>query len=208
MSEQATQPMIAPAIAMPSLDLEALISFRRDCVRDRKFAPLGLLEKVMLEKSAVAVTTGNPLAQRKDMSASIQFMKQGPLLGLSPDGQDILVCTPMKPPPNLPDPSWVPKPIYYKQGTRAGFLKPQKPRMIKQLLEHRATCVLKGKDGTEWIVFQPVHQLLILRQDRTGMDIVQCGADRTGKHTALLYNPETLEAHFLFGMLRIDEFSI
>lgn len=219
---------VLPVTAIPpELNVYGLMDYRRGQVRRREYRPLGLLEKIMFEKSAVAdATDANPLAHARDLvssdalpalAVSLDWYKQGPLLGITPDGTDILICSRMIHPPDLPDPNWIPP--YPPTEFRAdGQPVPPKPPRIQQRMRDRASGILPPLmpskiyrfeypgDGDFWFVCQPVHQVLIILADRTGLAVIECEADATGRHAAFLFNPAREEGHLLFGAKRVEFF--
>lgn len=221
----ATPTEVLPAASMPpDVRLEPLMAYRRAQVRRREFRPLGIVEKVMLEASGVARVGGeNPLTRTKKMSASLDWYKQGPLLGVSADGLEYLICSPMQPPPDIPDPEWtVPYPPTRWEN---GLPVPEPPPMIHQCLEDRAAGVFLEKrnageslwgrargwwkpEEIPWFVFQPVHQVLLLLNDRTGLAVIECTADAAGRHTALIYSPRRQEGHLVFGWQSLEFYRV
>lgn len=208
--------------AMPAdPNVYALIDYRRGQVRRREYRPLGMLEKVMLEKSAVAdVGVANPLTHGGGPALSIDYYKTGPLVGITADEQDVLICARMPHPPDLPDPNW--RPAYPPTQFKDGIPVPETPPKIEQRLRDRASGVLPAepprsrvwlfgrKPDSEtsdfWFVFQPVHQVLLILADRTGLAMIECASDANGRHTALLYNPAREEGHLIFGTRRLEFF--
>ena len=75
--------------------------------------------------------------------------------------------------------------------------------MVPQHLEERASGKLVIKKET-WLVFQPVNQILFKAHEQAAWGLVNCRADRHGKSTAMLYNPESREAHFVFGQKEVQ----
>lgn len=213
---------VLPTATMPpDVLIEQVMSYRRGQVRRREFRPLGLVEKVMIEASGVARVGGdNPLTRTRKMPPSLDWMKTGPLLGITPDGMDYLICTPMHHPPDIPDPDWeVP---YPPKRWENGLPVPEPPPLLRQNLEDRAAGVfvekrrasegriwsrLRGWCRPEeifWFVFQPIHQVLLIMHDRSGMAVIECSADAAGRHTALVFSPKYQEGHLLFGRQRVE----
>ena len=122
------------------------------------------------------------------------YGKAGPLLGLTHDAREILVITPMVPLPPIPDPTW--KHSGKVQGN--GGLRHEKPPMVEQSMLDRATGVIESQEG-DWLVFQPLQQIMFKAHGAAAWGIIECHADPEGRHAALLYHPRTEEAHFCFG---------
>jgi hypothetical protein len=215
----------SPLVEIPfDLNVEQLLEYRRGQARRREYEPIGILEKVQLEASAVANTSpDNPLMYRKDLSASLDWMKTGPLVARTRDTLDFLIIGQMPHPPDLPDPSW--RPEFPPKRHIGGIPVPEDPPLIRQSLTDRCTgCFVERRrrgsgmlnrirtwwapDEASWFVFQPVTQILLLLADRTGMGVIACGADLHGRHTALLYNAKEQEGHILFGEKRLEFYRI
>ena len=187
-----------------------MLKRQRDRVRRREFEPLGLLELVQLEPSGIANTEFWKRMKSKRgsissvtdhrMTAGLDWYKTGPLVGLS--GQELLVCAPMPPPPRIPDPGWGgPKPIYDARG----IVVRQRVPSIAQDLRNFCSGEFHA-EGHRWLVFQPVHQILLIDHRRRGFLHVNTKADGHGRHTCLLYNQRLQEGHFLFGHLEVETY--
>ena len=214
--------VILPTWSMPpDVDIHALLEYRAGQARRREWKPLGILEKVMLEASGIYdVSDANPLSHNLHQSANFDYYKTGPLVGITADGQDLLIVTPMAHPPDLPDPSW--RPSYPPKEFINGIPVPEVPPRIPQRLRDRAAGILPAESNARgwkrllpwqrpaesesdfWFVCQPVHQVLLLLSDRTGLGMVECSADIRGRHTALLYNPHRQEGHLIFGAKTLE----
>lgn len=226
-AERPSSDLVIAGALPPDLNVYGLIDYRRGQVRRREYKPLGILEKIMLERSAVAdVSDDNPLVRAQgdfskeampSLAVSIDYYKQGPLVGITPDGADVLICSRMIHPPDLPDPNWVPAypPTEFREVNGQRMPVPPKPPRIQQRMRDRASGVLPDRaaelvhDNTSsnfWFVCQPVHQVLIILADRTGLAVIECEADATGRHAAFLYNPAREEGHLLFGAKRVEFF--
>lgn len=188
-----------------AFDIESLIEMQRASVRRREYTPLGTLEKIMFEASKEIPLGGNSLAKNPHQSCSLDWYGKGPLLAFSNQGE-LLIVGLLPKPPAIPQPGWLPPPDWAVGARKVGgqWPLPPKPPKVEQLLRDRASGILPGKNGDKWLVFQPVHQILLVLQDRSGWGDVKCHADPSGRHVALLYNPKTQEGHFLFGVLKVD----
>jgi hypothetical protein len=187
-------------------EIQQLIEFRRGQVRRKEFSPLGKLERIQFEKSSVAELRANPLTAKKQ-TVHLDWYNKGPMIALTPDHQDLLFCAPAEHPPALPDPTFVPKQLVDSHGS---LLPDWKKRMnrptIEQRLRDRASGILRLKE--EWLVFQPVHQiLLIVPGSGGGWVSIDCKHDDSGRHTTLIMreaHPNLFEAHILFGRHEIN----
>ncbi|MEE9235107.1 MAG: hypothetical protein V3U28_06700 [Candidatus Acidoferrales bacterium] len=195
------------SVTAVQFDIEGLIEIQQGMVRRREYRPLGLLEKVQFEKSAVAKLENNPLVKAKDRSASLDWYtegRHGTLVGISNDEQELLLIGPLRPPPAIPDPGWTP-PINWAHEAAMdaqGRPIPPVPPKVEQKLENFAYGKLVTK-GEEWLVLQPIHQILVVLREGGWGDIA-CQPDHSGRHTALLYNLRRMQGHFLFGFHQVD----
>ena len=199
-----------------------MIDHQRRQIRWREYTPLGRLERIDLGDGCLPNTApDNPLigrwtAREHPTAPALDWLNHGPMLALSKDQQDILVCSPMVHPPPLVDPDWkrkLPTPLKIVDGIPLL----DQPATIEQSLLHRCWVgpggrwVKKGKkwtpqgewylpgtDGEEWMLFQPISQILIFMIGG-GWGIVNCRADGAGRHTVLLYDRKREEGHIVFG---------
>ena len=211
--------MAAPLVMNPI----EMIEYQRGQIRRREYTPLGRLERIDLGEGCLPNTApDNPLvgrwtADHKPMAPALDWLNKGPMLALSKDDQDILVCTHAIHPPPLVDPEWKRKintPL--KMVNQIPVL--EQPAMLEQSLLHRCWVgpqgrwrrngnnkwapdgewFLPGTDGEQWMLFQPVSQLLLFLLNG-GWGIVNCSADEGGRHTVFLYDRKREEGHILFG---------
>lgn len=215
----------APGFPRPLVfDHLELIEVQRSQVRKKEYQPLGRLERIELGEDCLPnPAPDNPLvgrwtADHKPLSPSLDYLRKGPLLGLSRDHQDVLITTHMPHPPALVDPEWkreIPMTLQFRDGIPV--LDP--PRKMEQSLLHRCWVgpgarwihngekwvpdgewFLPGRDGEEWMLFQPVVQILLfLTIGGGGWGIINCRADGNGRNTILLYDRKREEGHILFG---------
>ena len=199
-----------------------MAEYQRGQIRRKEYRPLGRLERIELGEGCLPNTApDNPIVGRwtathKPMAPALDWLNHGPMLALSNDEQDILVTTHMVHPPPLVDPDWkrkIPTPL----KTVNGIPLLDKPTTIEQSLLHRCWVgpggswvrkakkwvptgewYLPGTDGEEWMLFQPISQILIFMLSG-GWGIVNCRADGNGRHTVLLYDRKREEGHILFG---------
>jgi hypothetical protein len=187
------------------LDAIGMVEIQRGMVRRREFRPLGRLEKITLGENAVPhADTSNPLWKSRVQEVSLDWQNKGPLIGVANNSDDILICSPMIHPPDLPDPTWTqPRDSAGRiipAGMQDGFPVPQVPPRIPQRLRDRC---YGQRDG--WLIFQPLSQALFILHDRTGLGLIKFSADYQGNHAVLLYDPKREEGHIVFGLKQIDE---
>ena len=215
---------IAPALSVPLvLNPIELVEYQRRQIRQREYTPLGRLERIELGEGCLPNTApDNPLvgrwtAREHPLAPALDWMNHGPMLAISKDEQDILVCTHMVHPPPQVDPDWkrkIPTPLKYVNGI------PQldQPATLEQSLLHRCWVgpggrwvkkgkkwlptgewFLPGSDSEQWMLFQPISQILVFLSGTGGWGIINCRADGHGRHTVLLYDRHREEGHLLFG---------
>ncbi len=215
--ERPSSDVVLAQVLPPDSNALTLIDWRRGQVRRREYRALGLIEKIMLEKSAPAlVGDDNPLVRLRAetsleslpaLAVSIDYYKQGPLAAIGTlTSEDIFICSKMVHPPDLPDPDWTP-PYPPTEFNEEGFPIPPKPPRLPQRMRDRASGIMKGETEDEndfWFVCQPVHQVLLILADKSGLGMIECQADATGRHTAFLWNPAREEGHLLYGAKRVE----
>lgn len=221
MSTQTVEPK-APAIAIaPDLDALGMVEIQRGIVRRREYRPLGRLEKITLGENAVPHVEERMLRKdyrglsehteylRTHMEVSLDWQNKGPMLGMAANSDDILICSPTIHPPDIPDPTWQQprdgQGRIIPAGMKDGFPVPQLPPRIEQRLRDRCYGQARGKNGEQWLIFQPLSQALFILHDRTGLGLIQFSADYSGRHAVLLFDPKREEAHIVFGLKHIDE---
>jgi len=193
--------------ATVEFDVSALMDAHRAMVRRGEHIPLGKLEKVMIGADGVANVKDNPLAG-SGQSVSLDWYGTGPQVALSKDQQDLLVLGPAAKPPSVPDPKWLPPRDWFVSKAEGGLGRAAapKPPRIEQRLRDRAAGVVRAKDGRRFVLFQPVTQVhtILPKIDRGGgLCLLNC-REMAGRHTALLYDPKSGEAFFLFGHKEAD----
>ena len=128
------------------------------------------------------------------MGIRVDYYGRGPMLELSPEQTALLVRGDARPPTEIPDPNWVP-PVPRQEDTVRPDWRPAQPPMVKQRLEDRAA----GTHG-QFLVLQPVSQILVRRLDAASWTLVRCAADpATGNHMAFLVDPASGEGFFYGG---------
>ena len=222
--EQSGAPASAPAFFDRPLVLNPIemIECRRGQIRRREYTPLGRLERIDLGEGCLPNTApDNPLLGRwtvgeHPQAPALDWLNHGPMVALSKDEQDILLCTHAIHPPPLVDPNWrrkIQTPLEFVNGVPML----EEPARIEQSLLHRCWVgpggrwikqgkkwmpdgewFLPGTDGEEWMLFQPVSQILLFLA-QGGWGIINCRADFHGRHTVFLYDRKREEGHILFG---------
>ena len=185
-----------------------LIEVHRQMIRTQQFQVVGTLEKIQFEKSTSAIVTpDSDLANNPFRSSSLDWYKTGAMIGESPRG-DILICSKLPHPPRLPKHGWVPEPKYVTKSDAQGNvyqdLVPQEAPMVEQHLTEFASGVFRHRDGLNFLVMQPVHQLCLIAIGKCGWILIECEADGEGRHTMFLYNATAMEGYFLFGKKTIN----
>ena len=200
-----------------------MIEYQRGQIRRREYTPLGRLERIDLGEGCLPNTApDNPLVGRwtadgHPQAPALDWLNHGPMLALSKDDQDILVCTHAVHPPPLVDPDWKRNAKLQEPKFVGQIPILEKPAMIEQSLLHRCWVgpqgrwikkgkqwvpsgewFLPGMDGEQWMLFQPVSQILLFLIIG-GWGIVNCRADGAGRHTVFLYDRKREEGHILFG---------
>jgi hypothetical protein len=206
--------------------------WQREQIRERKFEQLGYVWKIVLEASHGAAVPQSSVAQ--SIGCALEFYGYGNMLGQvkyprvaqSYDRSTLLMLDPVRKLavedrrivdqgvglPDIPDPTWVPRPPTAEELTSTVPL--QQARMIPQHLyeeneAHEPTGRARGVwKGSRYLVFGPVVQILIrpIQADRMLDEgwILQCGVDpATGKHMELLIHQDTGEAMFYGGKFQI-----
>lgn len=206
MNTQIVEQNQAPRITVaPNIDALDLIEFRRGQIRRREYRPLGRLLRIMFERSDLEVAPTATDGERRALMQLIMldWLHEGPNIGLSTDGQDFLVCSPMIHPPDLPDPLWSPIGARTEIVNGMPVMKPQ-PR-LPQRLRDRTKTKLRGRDGETWLVVQPITNILL--QVPGGLGTIRYVSkdsgchyvDACGRHATVLFDPQRQEGHILFG---------
>lgn len=165
-----------------AFSIDDVLKIQRDRVRRGEFRPLGTAQIIVIEAAKGAMV---PQREAQTAGVRLDFMGKGPLLGLSYDQKDLLICSPIFRLPDIPDPAWVPK----KAGKKAP--------MIAQKLVDRASGILTG---STFLVFQPVWQIMYRAVGFSAFKLVECATDEAdGTKVALLIDPASGEAHFYGG---------
>ena len=175
----------------------------------REYEPLGMLETVQFDTEGLAADSDYWQRLKSERSvisdprlvAMFDWYKTGPLLGFSADQKELLVVSPMPPPPKIPDPDWEPTLIYDPKG-QASLKQEEKP-LIEQKLARIATGRVQI-NRRKWMVFQPIHQLLLIDVRRRGFITVHFVADSFGRHCCLLYSLHRQRGHFLCGQVQVE----
>lgn len=214
--------VLTPA-ALPISPLD-FIDYQRRQIRQRDFTPLGRLARIDLGENCIPNTApdnplvGNWTTGNKPMAPALDWFNKGPMLAVSRDEQDVIVCTRMIHPPPINMPGWgAENPVYLDPTTHLPVCRP--PRTMEQSLLHRCYVgpdarwqkgadgkwrptgewCMAGRDGEEWMWFMPITQILVYLAEG-GIGIINCRADYQGRHTTLLYDRHREEGHIVFGL--------
>lgn len=201
----------AAVIGARPTDPFEIFKWQNDVIRMKQAEFIGKIMKIVVEASLGAAVPGQTETNTEGVALDFygQFLALGQCAGeliiLSPiirnsDGRVGL--------PDKPDPAWVPRQGHWsdedddpnfdlsKDNPKGKFIQ-DKPRMIPQTLRTRGAKKLKG---TDYLVIEPVHQILVILDGMPEGVIIQCGLDpATGTHKALVVNEATGEAHFYGG---------
>ncbi len=122
---------------------------------------LGRMIKIVLGEIPRDVTLNLSKEEILREGRTLDWFDQGPTLGISPGGVDLLVTSPMNPLPDKQDPGFRAPTATQEQIEKAiaetGGWRPQKGPLVKQLPEDRGARRMKG---TNILLFEPVHQVL------------------------------------------------
>lgn len=166
---------------MAVLSIEDRLKVQRERVQRGEFLPLGKLIAVVLEPARDANLPPRP--ETKVWGVRMDWMGQGPMLGLSLDQQDLLITTPVPPLPKIADPQW-------KPGDSAEI------PMIEQRFEDRASGRLRN---TSLMVFQPVPQILYRMAGSPAFRIIRGEGGPDGSQFAMLIDAQSGQGHFFGG---------
>jgi hypothetical protein len=111
----------------------------------------------------------------------LDWMDRGPWLGLSCDGQDLLLISSVEHPPDIPDTRTAPATMW--------------PQKYSDRTQERMK---------EFLVIQPVAQLVYKPKGVASYANVRIGAGFDGTHMAFLINPDTGEGHLIGGQYQIS----
>lgn len=170
------------------------LDFRRLAMRDKTFIPIGRMITIRLGVDDNAAyfqeqvrTKLVPITQKQGLI--LDWGKDGPQMAQCARDRDVYVF-----------PRGIHRPPAIKDPVIGSFHAPT----IKQDLGHYSSGVVTGRDGTTFIVLQPVEQVVVL-VGGAGMLIMN---GRThpidGTKCAMLINPQTWEGHIVQGLLTFD----
>ncbi len=193
---------VPPALVL-DLELSNRLARQMQRVQRHEYLALGRLEKVHVEAAGIAHVAGNPLVSNPKRSAGMDWYNTGPGIGWTVDNELVIVGA-LEPPPPIPDPNHNPTPKYTQPtATQGAFLIEEsvRPRLMIQDMAHYADCVVNFA-GSEWLVFQPVHSILLLSA-KGGFTAITTKPDPQGRSCCLIYEPRSKRAHFLYGAYAI-----
>ena len=186
----AAAPMAPNVTRVRDNSVGTAIELHRECMRARRYEPIGKMLNIMLGPDDEAA-----YMQNKDVRERIARLSQyrglqldwgndGPVIAWAPLRSSCLFPLGISKPPRAYDP--VPS---AKAGSK-----------ITQKLEDFASGYLLGRDGTKFLILRPVMYIgvWILSSLYTMVGQADPG---TGEYPTLLLNPKTNEGHIVGGIL-------
>jgi hypothetical protein len=216
---QVPNPTGAPGLlTVPPDNTAAILKFQNDCLRQRKYIPLGWIQRIVLERTNA---TYIPSDMEEDLKSdpggiSIEFFGQEnwlPIGQVETAGfQSFLL--PLAPVvtkdgyagfPDKPDRHWAPSkpPENIRQEDGSYKTIREEVRMVKQPLRLFSSGILRG---TNFAIYERVAQILVKAQGIAEGWILRCGYNPVEKtHMAFLVDRTTGEAHFYGGLYDISK---
>lgn len=213
----------AALITKPTFTLADRLRIQQDRIRNMEYTKIGKLTTVVMERqiSTRGMSQSQPRWANPEQAkiherdknfqppfsewqanAWVQLTldwlhhRNGPLLAISRDRNDLLLPFGMNPLPDIPDPIWIPK--------LAGDTAPR----IEQNLEARACGQIRDRRGRMFLIFQPLTELCVCigSGKDSGFGKIKCMTDPADcTHSALLVDPHPIDrdgrmqAHFVGG---------
>jgi len=201
----------------PSYDLATTLEIQRQQVGLAQYTEIGRLKLIVFGEPAAGAPTP-PRDQTNVWGIRLDWMGDGPMLGISADGMHILVLGALTHPPRIPHPAWEPAHGAYLEyryadgyksatASRAELDKhgavrdwkqikadrPKKADMIDQKYSERSNCCWPNeaalRRGEGFIVFSPIMRLMF--QNSRGFGVIKGGTNRAdGTKFSLLVNPK------------------
>ena len=193
-----------PGLIVRGLSIESRIQHRRTLAgTPTSYTFCGYLHKIVFDPSGMDLPAVDyPVVNRNLLQWLEEDPRNCPRLAISKDEQDLLILGRLPQPPDLPGdvtdmsdyvdtdlPGW---------ASRGGRM----PRRYPQRYSDRTRCVFGGHD--EWLVIQPVYQIMLYPFAGRQFQFVRPGPDPEGRLMSFMVNPKTQEAHFIGGSLLID----
>jgi hypothetical protein len=195
-----------PLLKAGALSLDDVIKIQQDRVRTADYQALGQAIWFSFERAKDAAAPAKVMSLH---GLRMDFQSQGPQLGVSHDGKDLLICGPVADArgkvglPDIPDPDWIPAVPTQSQLDDKNWKQPR-ARIIAQRFEDLASGQFKANDNSLWLVFQPMAQVIFRPLQRPTFATITCEvAPWDSTHMALLLNPQTGEAHFVGGRFSV-----
>jgi hypothetical protein len=209
----------AAVITTNTFTLADRLQIQRERIRDRQYRKVGLLTTIVLERqmSTKGMSQSKPRFSSPNgaqycppgmepfsawqanawVNLTLEWLhyRNGSLLAISADKNDLLLPMGLSKLPQIPDPLWIPK--------VAGEVAPR----VEQKLETRACGQIKERNGHRWLIFQPLTELCVAvgSGKDSGFGRIRCVTDPADHtHSALLVDPEPdsdgrMAAHFVGG---------
>jgi len=204
-ADRKSQSTNSAGLIVPSrgLRLADRLKHRRALIADAsKYTFQGFLQKIVFDPAGMDLPTEHweGLVVYPNM---LQWLEDEPTkcprLAISKDEQDLLILGPLAHPSDLcgdvNDRSQYEKTTLPGWEVRGGM----KPKLWPQRYSDRTRLVIG-----EWLVIQPVVQILFYPRTGGQFGMIRPGAGPDGSQMAFLVNPKTKEGHFIGGSLYVD----
>jgi hypothetical protein len=171
-------------------ELEFRLNAQRRAIERMEFQHIGMLSVITMDNDSGQTTTD---AGVRHLGRVIDLMDKRVPIALSRDHQDLLL--PAGLPQKLPD-------VRDPERDRSSIQDPI-PHIPQKYSDRASGETFSG--GISWMVFRPVKKIIINADSRrigwgnSTWPRILCEPDYAGRHTTLLFNPETGRAHFLYG---------
>jgi hypothetical protein len=171
-------------------EIEFRLKAQRRSIEKVEFLHLGMLSVVTLDNDEGQVVTDRGVLE---LGRVIDLMDKRVPIALSKDHQDLLLPSGL--PKVLPD-------IRDPERDRASMLE-EIPHIPQKYSDRASGETFIG--GTSWMLFRPVRKIVLLADSKrigfgnSAWPRIVCEPDYAGRHTTLLFNPETGRAHFVYG---------
>jgi hypothetical protein len=165
-------------VISPALGMGERIEHRRSLHRRQEFSVLGRLNSIVFDPRGLDPPKVDHAIIQPNM---LDWLGKGPWIGVSPDGQDLLVISSVPHPPDLPD-------------TRT---KP--PTMIPQAYMDRTLRRFEKR----FLVFRCVSQILYRPKGVASWGLINVSTGFDDTQMAFLVDPNSGEAHFVGGRFEI-----
>jgi len=183
-------------LAKVGKDLEARLKIQCGCLRRIQYKHIGLLSVITLDNDDGQTTVDRGV---REIGRVLDLMGKRVPIALSLDHQDLILPNGL--PLELPD---IPDP---ERPDRTSINDPI-PHIPQRYADRASGETFAG--GLHWQVFRPVRKIILLSDDKrlpwgnSAWPRIQCLPDFAGRHTTLLFNPESGRAHFVFGRFQFS----